>query len=73
MTKDNFTKLLTVFLQRKPWRSFTIELVSGALIEVNHPESLTPGEIITVSSTTGLRAYFDFSTVARFIDATGVR
>lgn len=73
MTQDNFTKLLTAFLQRKPWRSFTIELISGALIEVNHPESLTPGEIITVLSTSGLRVYFDFSSVTRFIDATGVR
>jgi len=50
-----------------------VELVSGALIEVNHPESLTrTGDVITVSSTTGLRSYFDFSSVARVIDATGI-
>jgi hypothetical protein len=73
MRRANFDRLVNAFLQRKPWKSFTVELVSGAVLEVNHPESLTHmGDVVVVNSTTGLRSYFDFSDVARFIDGTGV-
>jgi hypothetical protein len=33
--------LLGAFSRRKPWKPFTLELVSGSRVEVNHPESLT--------------------------------
>jgi len=40
MTRDNFEKLYRILNKRRPWTPYTLELVSGSRIEVNHPESL---------------------------------
>jgi hypothetical protein len=72
MTRENFEKLFRGFSQRKAWRPYTIELVNGGRLEVNHPESLSwNNDVLKCKSTTGLDCYFDWTSVVRFIDATG--
>jgi hypothetical protein len=75
MTRDNFLHLLNGFLQRRPWKAFTVELVSGCRIEVNHPESIRVGrekDLAAIMSTARVRCYFEIAAVVRFLDATGV-
>jgi hypothetical protein len=73
MTRDNFQRLFNGLAQRKPWRPFTIELMSGSRIEVNHPEAVSLGQqLVAVLSSSGHRSYFEYGSVARFIEATGV-
>jgi hypothetical protein len=72
MSAENFSLVFSLFSRREPWRPFTIELVSGARVEVNHPESLSQSEeILKCKSTTGLVCIFEVASVVRFIDATG--
>jgi hypothetical protein len=40
MTPENFDRTLRVFQRQQPFRSFTVELVSGHRFEVDHPEAL---------------------------------
>jgi hypothetical protein len=74
MTPENFGQILSAFNRRRPWRPFTLELVNGSRIEVNHPEALTlalKGTVITFRSTTKLHTVFECAGVIRFLDATG--
>jgi hypothetical protein len=59
--------------KRRPWRPFTLELINGSRIEVNHPEAVTLGkELFVVRASSGLLNYLDYASVVRFILATGV-
>jgi hypothetical protein len=40
MTADHFDRSLRSFQRRKPFRAFTVELVSGDRFQVDHPEAL---------------------------------
>ena len=40
MHEDNFEKSLQAFHRRQPFKSFTVELVSGTRFTVDHPEAL---------------------------------
>ena len=73
MSPDNFVKVLQVFSQRRPFRPFTLELISGGRIEVNHPEVLTlHGDgLVSCVSTTLARSVFEMASVVRFITETG--
>jgi hypothetical protein len=75
MTRENFLYLVNGFLQRRPWKAFTVEVVNGSRIEVNHPESVSVGrdeDLVTIKSTSRLHCYFEIAAVARFLGATGV-
>ena len=73
MTKDNFIRLIQSVNRRRPWKPYTLELLSGSRVEVNHPEALqADGELWVCSSTTGLRTVFECSAIVRFIYTTGV-
>jgi hypothetical protein len=75
MTRENFLHLLNGFLQRDTWKAFTVELVNGSRIEVNHPESISVGrdkDLVAIKSTSKLHCYFEIAAVVRFLDATGV-
>jgi hypothetical protein len=73
MTQDNFTRLLRLFLARQPFRPFTLELVSGSRVEVNHPEALEvhSNGLLACSSTTNTRSFFEVGSVIRFLTVTG--
>ena len=40
MTADNFNRTLRTFQRRTPFRAFTVELVSGDRVQVDHPEAM---------------------------------
>jgi hypothetical protein len=40
MTADNFDRTLRAFQRQLPFRSFTVELVSGHRFQIEHPEAL---------------------------------
>jgi len=40
MKADTFERSLKAFCQRKPFRPFLVELVSGARLTIDHPEAL---------------------------------
>jgi hypothetical protein len=73
MTQDNFDRVLRAFLALSPFRPFTLELVSGSRVEVNHPEALESraGGLIMCKSTMGTRSVFEVASVIWFITATG--
>jgi len=73
MTPEAFKEVLANFQRRKPFTPFTLELVSGSRVEVNHPEALTMFKyVIMVNSTAGIRSLFEYAAVVRFIEGTGV-
>jgi len=72
MTPENFEKVLHGYLDRAPFRPFTIELLNGSRVEVNHPEALTlRKDLVVYKSSRGMYGVFECSAVARFLDATG--
>jgi hypothetical protein len=72
MSRDIFAKILDVFLGRRPFTPFTVELLSGAKLEVNHPEALMLYERHFVyRSTTHVRSVMEYAVVQRFYESTG--
>ena len=73
MRQDNFDLVLQKLLRQRPFRPFTPELVSGARIEVNHPEALKvyPNGLLACFSTARTRSVFEMGSVVRFLTVTG--
>jgi len=73
MTRDNFEQVLRQFLGRRPWKPFTLELVSGSRLEIEYPESITRyrEELLSCQSSSGVQNMFEYTSVIRFIYATG--
>jgi hypothetical protein len=72
MTPDNFARAYRTFHRRVPFQPYTIELISGARLEVSHPEAVTLyEEMVIVQSSRGPRSVFEYESVVRFIDMTG--
>jgi hypothetical protein len=72
MKRELFIRILRVFHKRKPFRPYTIELTSGARLEINHPEAVTlEEEVIVVQSSRGFRSVCEYGSVVRFLDMTG--
>jgi hypothetical protein len=71
MTREQFQLTLRSFYKRRPFQPFTLELVSGGRVEVNHPEALTQQHALLVHrSAKGLYSVFPSASVTRFIDGT---
>lgn len=72
MSKENFESVLRAFLARKRFKSFSLELVNGTRLEINHPEALQLYQSLVVcNSTAGVRSVFEYEAVVRFADSTG--
>jgi hypothetical protein len=68
MTSDNFDRSLRAFQRRRPFRSFTIELVSGDRFQVDHPEALIVRDGVAVFvAKGGIPMLFDHESVSQFI------
>jgi len=68
MTADNFEKSLRAMVRRTPFRPFTVELVSGEQIKVEHPEALVHRAGVAVYfSPKGDLVLFDHEGVCQFI------
>jgi hypothetical protein len=74
MTAEHLERIVRAFQKRAPFRSFTVELTSGARIDVDHPEALVlrAGVAVYISSE-GVPTLFDRDSVAQVTDAAGQR
>lgn len=74
MTRKSFDKVLRSFHGRRPFQPFTLELISGSRLEINHPEAVrqrSQDDLLVYRSTSGIHSVFDCESVVRFIDGTG--
>ena len=68
MTLDNFDRALRAFQRRHPFRTFTVELVSGDRFQVDHPEALIVRAGVAVFvDRSGVPTIFDHEGVSQFI------
>ena len=69
MTETNFQNSLQAFVRRHPFKPFTIELVSGDRIIVEHPEALAMrGAVAVYINTDGRYSLFDANGVSQLTD-----
>lgn len=68
MTVDNFQSVLNEFRHRRPFRPFTVELVSGDRFEVDFPDALVSRDGVGVFIRPGgAPVLFDHESVSQFI------
>jgi hypothetical protein len=71
MDSDHFDRALRAFQRRTPFRPFTVALVNGDRIGVDHPEALVVrGGVAVFISTDGTPTIFDHEGVNEFIGET---
>jgi hypothetical protein len=71
MVAENFEKTLRAFARRTPFQPFMVELISGAHIQVDHPEALVfRGGVAVYLSSEGVPTIFDHHSVSRVSGAT---
>ncbi len=65
-----FDSALRAFVRRTPFQRFTVELVSGARLQVDHPEALVFRHGVAVHfSPDGTPTLFDHESVSRLTGA----
>lgn len=68
MTTENFANALQALRQRKPFRPFTVELVSGDRFEVDFPDALVVRDGVAVFvGPGGVPVLFDHEGVSQLI------
>lgn len=68
MVAENFENSLKALRQRRPFRPFTVELVSGDRFEVDFPDALVIRDGVAVFiGPGGVPVLFDHEGVSRFI------
>ena len=68
MTSDRFDRTLRAFQRRTPFRSFTVELMSGDRFEVDHPEALVARDGVAVFiARREVPTLFDHESVSQFM------
>jgi hypothetical protein len=72
MERANFEKSLNAFVQRRPFKPFRVELVSGTRLTVDHPEALAHrGAVAVFVDARGDYTLFESTGVAQITEATG--
>jgi hypothetical protein len=72
MELSAFDRSLRAFVRRAPFQPFTVELVSGGRLQVDHPEALVFRNGVAVHfSPEGIPTLFDHQSVSQIIGATG--
>jgi hypothetical protein len=68
MRGEHFDRTLRGLQRRKPFRRFTVELVSGDRFQVDHPEALVVRAGVAVFiAKDGTPVWFDHESVSQFI------
>lgn len=68
MTSENFQNALETLRQRRPFRPFTVELVSGNRFEVDYPGALGSRDGVAIFiGPGGVPVLFDHESVSQFI------
>jgi hypothetical protein len=69
MKGANFQNSLQAFVRRRPFQSFTVELVSGERFVVDHPEALAlRGTVAVFINPDGKFAMFDSESVSQLTE-----
>jgi hypothetical protein len=69
MTTENFERTLRAFQRRAPFRTFTVEMVSGHRFQVDHPEALVLRDGVAVYiAPGGFPTLFDHESVSQLFD-----
>lgn len=69
MTAENFDSVLQVYLNRRPFHLFTIELNGGDRFEIDHPQSVVYREGVAVFIGPGRKIiWFDHESVNKIIE-----
>lgn len=70
MTEENFIKVLLAMIRRRPFKHFTVELNTGARIEIDHAEATIIREGVAIFIGPGfVPVYFDHGGVTQIIDS----
>ena len=68
MTSNNFDRTLRTFQKHAPFRAFTVALVNGDCVRVDHPEALiVRGGVAVFVASDGTPTIFDHESVSEFI------
>lgn len=68
MDRETFDSTIRTFKHRTPFRPFTISLVNGERVEVDHPEALVVRDGVGLfAGPGGVPAVFDYEGVAQII------
>jgi hypothetical protein len=72
MTSDHFQTTIRAFQRRSPFKSYTVELVRGDRVTVDHPEALViRGGVAVYVSASGAPTIFDPEGVRQVIAGPG--
>jgi hypothetical protein len=68
MDRDTFDSTIRTFRNRAPFRPFTVSLVNGDRVEVDHPDALVVRDGVALYvGPGGVPAVFDYEGVAQVI------
>jgi hypothetical protein len=68
MDRETFDSTMRTFKHRTPFRPFTVSLVNGERVEVDHPEALVVRDGVALfAGPGGVPAVFDYEGVAQII------
>lgn len=71
MTPDNFQQLLEALAKRNPYHPFTVELVGGRRVEVDHPRALVSRDGVAVYiAPGGIPVWFNHDSVTAIVGDT---
>lgn len=72
MTTEHFQTTIRAFQKRTPFKSYTVELVPGDRVQVDHPEALViRGGVAVFVSAAGSPVIFDHEGVSQIFTPTG--
>jgi hypothetical protein len=72
MEAPAFERALRAWVRRVPFVPFTVELITGIHLDIQHPEALvTRGGVAIYFAPDGELTIFDHNGVSRFISETG--
>jgi hypothetical protein len=68
MTTEHFERTLRAFQRRTPFRPFTVALINGDRVQVEHPEALVlRGGVAVYLSVGGVPTLFDHESVSELV------
>jgi hypothetical protein len=68
MTADHLQELVELLVEKRPFHPFTIELVGGELVEIDHPRAMIARDgNAFVMKPGGVPAWFDHDSVLQVI------
>ncbi len=71
MTADNFQQVLDALAMKNPFHPFTVEMVGGRRVEVDHPRALVSRDGVAVYiARGGIPTWFDHDSVTAIVGDT---